>query len=110
MYPCNWANNYEQDWLVKARTTENHICIAAANRIDSRADRGSIITPVVSPFASFTENKSIAEIFDCVMPRALVGELTSSIDFLLARNKEVIYKTNLVLVRRVELYKPIVAR
>ena len=107
LYPCNWTENYQYDWLVKTRTVENHICIAAANRIDSPAKRGSIITPIVTPFISFRENKSVDEIFSSVIGHGVVGELSLSTKLLTARNKLVGYKTDVVLDRKAELYKPI---
>ncbi|MDG6906541.1 MAG: carbon-nitrogen hydrolase family protein, partial [Nitrososphaerota archaeon] len=111
MLPCDWNYDHEYDWLVKTRTVENHVCIVAANRVDSRANRGSVITPIVSPFASFKENKSVNQIFTRLMEHAVVGELVApSMDLLSARDKLVTYKTNIIFDRRYEYYKPLVAR
>ena len=113
LLPTCWKLSVEPEFLIKERASENHLCIAVANRNDSPVMRGSMIIPVRTPFQSagnlgsphFVPGTMIEFLKSGgEMKHGEEGYVVKDVNLELARSKVVAHKTDLVKDRRYEFY------
>jgi len=103
LHPCTWELDYDPLLTVRIRSAENHIHIVSANRPDSPAQRGSMIT-TVHPYPTQPHWKvrypGVEE-----APAGCEFHILTDIDMNVPRQKTIAVHTDLIRNRYPELYE-----
>jgi len=103
LHPCTWELDDDPSLTVRIRSAENHIHIVSANRPDSPAKRGSMIT-TVHPYPSQPHWKvrypGVEE-----APPGVEFHISADIDMNTPRQKTIAVHTDLIRNRFPELYE-----
>ncbi len=102
LHPCTWELDYDPSLTVRVRAAENHIHIVSANRPDSPAREGSMIT-TVHPYPTQPHWKvrypGVKE-----APPGFEFHISAEIDMNEPRQKTIAANTDLIINRYPELY------
>ncbi len=103
LHPCTWELEDDPSLMVRIRSAENHIHIVSANRPDSPAKRGSMIT-TVHPYPSQPHWKvrypRVEE-----APPGVEFHISTDLDMNAPRQKTIAVHTDLIRNRYPELYE-----